>query len=115
MAVTFARPYPVIRNPGGSYVDGAWVDGAEPAPANVPLLIIGAGASDYERVSPEAGGQGAKGLKAALSDAELDYGDTVMVDGDRYEIIGRDRRDAFGGSETSHWRYLLTRDIAPGG
>lgn len=116
MPLAFTKPYPLIRKPAGGYVDGEWVAPAEAAPTTVLANIQPPGPEDLQRLAAEPGGQRRGGLLTALSDTELGYGDTILIRGERHEVIGITRRDAFGpGSDTSHWKYLLTRDIAPEG
>lgn len=114
MTVTFTKMYQVIRNAGGTYVDGAWVPSVG---SNTTIFanVQPPGLEDYQRVASMPEGQSNKGLLNVLTDAVLTMGDVLVVDGEHWTVIGRVRRDLFGSlSETSHWKYLMTRQIEEG-
>lgn len=115
MPVSFTKPYTVHPAPGGAYVKGEWVPGAASAPRTVQLNVQPASDGDYQRVVNGAGGRGAGGALTALANAELQKGDAVLIDGERWNVVGRQPRAAFGASaETSHWKYLLALDAVAG-
>ena len=114
MTVSFTSAYQLYRKPAGTYVDGVWTPSATARLEDVLLNVQPPRPEEYQRVDAQTGGQGSKGILAALGDERLEYGDVVVIDGERWQVVGREHRDAFGMSETTHYKTLLTREVAPG-
>ena len=114
MALAFTRPYQLLPKASGAYVRGKWVPGAGSTPRDVLLNVQPAGNEDYQSVQNVPGGRTPAGILVALADEELQQGDVVMMGGERWEVMGRQRRAAFGESDTSHWKYLLAHDAVQG-
>ena len=114
MAIVFGKPYQVIRRVAGGYVEGLWVPAAEAAAVSIPLNV--------QPVDPATPGWDQEDLVAFGEVGSLtprnDYlrqpGDIVLVGGERYLVLSRNRWDVLPAGGTTHDAYRLQREIPKG-
>ena len=106
--ILYTKPYQVIRNRTGAWVEGRWVP-IEPAPVSLQLGI--------QPVQGEGDGLvcfANPGVLTARDAGSGVEGDIVIVHGQRYIVVAVDRWDAFGAAETAHDRYTLAQEVPKG-